>query len=244
MMGREMVYSSGRSLLMDALDYKGDGEIDLILTDPPYNISRENNFKTMGRSSIDFGEWDKGFDQFTWLEVAKRSLRKGGSLIVFNDWKNVGEIAKYASVNGFEVKDLIRWEKSNPMPRNRDRRYITDFEVAVWLVKKGGKWTFNRLSDTYDRPLLKYPAPSGKKRIHPTQKPVELLVELIDRHTNPGDVVLDLFAGSGSTAVACREAKREFILCEKDEEMFKKQTEWLAGLLPVVERTNGGEGDV
>ena len=50
--------------------------------------------------------------------------------------------------NGFEIKDLIRWKKTNPMPRNRDRRFITDYEVAVWAVQRGAKWTFNRLSDT------------------------------------------------------------------------------------------------
>lgn len=54
--------------------------------------------------------------------------------------------------NGFEVKDLIRWKKTNAMPRNRDRRFITDYEVAVWAVKKGGKWTFNRLNDKYEIP--------------------------------------------------------------------------------------------
>lgn len=217
----------GSAINGDVLDFTEDKEFDLILTDPPYNISKENNFKTMGRSGIDFGEWDKGFNQLSWLRVAKKHLKKGGSLIIFNDWKNIGEIAKYASENGFEVKDLIRWEKSNPMPRNRDRRYITDFEVAVWLVKKGGKWKFNRMNETYDRPLLKYPAPTGKKRIHPTQKPVELLEELIKRHTNEGDEVLDLFAGSGSTGVACLNTGRKFTLNEIDVEMYNKQIEWI-----------------
>ena len=158
--------------------------------------------------------------------------------MIFNDWKNIGEIAKYASENGFDVKDLIRWEKSNPMPRNRDRRYITDFEVAVWLVRKGGKWTFNRLNDTYDRPLLKYPAPTGKKRIHPTQKPVELLEELIQRHTNEGDEVLDLFAGSGSTGVACFNTGRKFTLNEIDVEMYNKQTKWIKEVIGLNKEEN------
>lgn len=224
-MKKELI--NGTAILGDALMMDLNTPVDLILTDPPYNISRDNNFKTMGRAGIDFGEWDKDFDLFSWLKVAHKALKKGGSLIIFNDWKNIGEIAKTAEKIGFDIKDLIRWEKTNPMPRNRDRRYITDFELAVWLVKKGGKWTFNRQNNTYDRPKFKYSAPSGKERIHPTQKNVELLEELILRHTNEGDVVLDLFAGSGSTGVACIRTGREYILNEKDEDMYLKQLEWL-----------------
>lgn len=116
-----------------------DGEIDSIITDPPYNISRENNFKTMGRAGIDFGEWDKKFNLTDWIRIASNKIKKGGNIVIFNDWKNMTEITKELENCGFEIKDLIRWEKSNPMPRNRDRRFITDYEIAVWAVKKGGK---------------------------------------------------------------------------------------------------------
>lgn len=215
---------------MDALEFISgleDESIDLVLTDPPYNISKDNNFKTMGRTGIDFGEWDKDFDLFSWLKLAHKALKKGGSLIVFNDWKNIGEIAKVAEKMGFDIKDLIRWEKTNPMPRNRDRRYITDFELAVWLVKKGGKWTFNRQNNTYDRPKFQYPAPSGKERIHPTQKPVPLLEEILQRHTNEGDLVVDPFAGSGSTAIACINQGRNYIINDIDSKMITKTKKWI-----------------
>ena len=196
-----------------------DESIDSVITDPPYNISRENNFKTIGRTGVDFGEWDKGFDQLAWIEESYRVIRKGGSLFLFNDWKNVGEIAKYAETVGFDIKDMVRWRKSNPMPRNRDRRYITDFEVAIWLVKPKGKWVFNRLTDTYDRCEYDYPiTPNSEKVGHPTQKPLDLMEEIIKRHTDKGEVILDPFIGSGTTAVAAINTGRNFIGIEQEPE--------------------------
>ena len=125
--------------------------------------------------------------------------------------------------NNFEVKDLIRWEKTNPMPRNRDRRFITDYEVAVWAVKKGGKWTFNRLSETYERPEIICGVTSKKEKIdggHPTQKPVEVMEWLIKRLSNENDIILDPFMGSGSTGVACKNTNRRFIGIELDKDYY------------------------
>lgn len=197
-----------------------DESVDAIITDPPYNIARDNNFQTMGRAGIDFGEWDKGFDQFSWIGETHSILKKGGTLFLFNDWKNIGEIAKYAESISFGIKDMIRWEKSNPMPRNRDRRYITDFEVAVWLVKQG-KWTFNRLNETYDRCKYEYPlTPKSEKIGHTTQKPLALMVEILKRHSNEGDIILDPFMGSGTTAIACINTNRNYIGFELDENYY------------------------
>ena len=197
--------------------------IDAIITDPPYNISRDNNFATMGRAGIDFGEWDKDFNLTSWIKVAEPLLKKGGNIVIFNDWKNMTNITQSLEDNGFEVKDLIRWKKTNAMPRNRDRRFITDYEVAVWAVKKGGKWTFNRLSDTYEIPEIVGGVTPRSEKVdggHPTQKPVYVMRWLIERLTNEGDVVLDPFMGSGTTGVACKELNREFIGIELDEKYY------------------------
>ncbi len=192
--------------------------VDAIITDPPYNISKKNNFHTMkGRKGIDFGEWDKGFNQLEWLKYANELLKPGGSIIIFNCWKNLGLIAEYMETTfKYSVKDIIRWVKQNPMPRNRDRRYITDYEFAIWLVKPGDKWVFNRQSATYERPEIKASSPNGKVRQHPTQKPLELMEHLIKIHTNEGDIILDPFIGSGSTGVAAINLKRKFVGIELD----------------------------
>lgn len=213
--------------------YKGDSlevmrkikkeSIDAIITDPPYNISRDNNFKTMGRAGIDFGEWDKNFDLTSWIKIAQPLLKKGGNIVIFNDWKNMTNITNALEENGFEIKDLIRWEKTNPMPRNRDRRFITDYEVAVWAVKKGAKWTFNRIDESYERPEIKCGiTPKSEKKLgsHPTQKPIAVMEWLVQRLTNENDLVLDPFTGSGSTCIACLKNNRKFIGIELDNEYF------------------------
>lgn len=195
-----------------------DGSVDLVLTDPPYNIARENNFHTMGRVGIDFGEWDKGADILTYIKDVSRVLHKNGSFVVFNDWKNLGDIVKFAEACGFETKDMLRLEKSNPMPRNRDRRYITDFECAIWFTKKGAKWVFNRQDEKYQRPKFVH---SIDKGLHPTQKSLRLMEELVKIHSNENQRVLDCFIGSGTTGVACRNLNRKFIGVEMDENYFQ-----------------------
>lgn len=209
-------------LCEDLIPALEDSSIDAVITDPPYNISRNNNFNTMGRRGIDFGSWDKGADITSWLSICAPKLRPGGSVLVFNDWKNLGLLSSEAEKCGFLVKDVIRWIKDNPMPRNRDRRYVTDFEFLVWFVKPGGKWVFNRKNNTYDRPEYRFPAPGKSERVgHPTQKPVALMEALISTHTNEADTVLDPFMGSGTTGVACARLGRKFIGFESDKTSFQ-----------------------
>lgn len=206
---------------LEVLANIADNSIDLILTDPPYNIARDNNFHTMGRKGIDFGEWDKGFDLFSYIDLLPRVCTKDANVVIFNDWKNIGEIAKYAETKGFVIKDMLRWEKSNPMPRNRDRRFVVDYEVAVWLTMPKAKWTFNRQSETYDRPLFKGGLVSGNEKTeHTTQKPVWLMKEILQVLSNQGDTILDPFMGSGTTGVACKELGRNFIGIELDKQYF------------------------
>lgn len=197
---------------------------DCMFTDPPYNISRDNNFDTMGRSGIDFGEWDKGFDLTNWISDAVKLVKKGGNIVIFNDWKNLGKISETFEDSGCNIKDMLRWIKRNPMPRNRDRRFITDYEVALWAVKSGSSWTFNRLSETFERPEIEgglTTRTEKEKGSHPTQKPVYVMKWLIERLSNPEDIIFDPFMGSGSTGVACKELNRRFIGIELDNNYYE-----------------------
>ena len=203
---------------LEVMKIISDKSIDLCLTDPPYNIAKDNNFATMGRAGIDFGEWDKGFDLFSYIDQVSRILKKDGSFVVFNAWRNLGAIADYAEKQGFDTKDIIRLEKSNPMPRNRDRRYITDYECAIWFVKKGAKWTFNRQDSKYQRPKFVASIESG---LHPTQKNLGLMEELVKIHSNQEDTVIDPFMGSGTTGLACKNLGRKFIGIEKQPNYFE-----------------------
>lgn len=206
--------------VMDELIARGI-VVDVIITDPPYNIAKDNNFHTMGRKGIDFGEWDKGFDLLSWIDKGAKILSKNGSMVIFNDWKNLGDIARYAESKGLVIKDMLRWEKSNPMPRNRNRRYITDFECAVWLTNKNAKWTFNRQDENYQRPLFKGGlTKSSEKTGHPTQKPIYLMEDILKIHSDENNIVLDPFMGSGTTGVACKNLGRDFIGIEMDDKYF------------------------
>ena len=199
---------------------------DAIITDPPYCVSRTHQlgFSNMGRSGMNYGKWDYGFDQKEWIKLCSPLLKEGGSIIIFNDWKNLSYLVEELVANNFVIKDLIRWEKRNPMPRNVNSRYVMDFEVALWAVKGKKKWTFNKPKNTpYLKPVyVSGIVPGGKKRIHPTQKNLDVMKELIEVHTNKGDLIFDPFAGSGTTALACKMTKRKNISSEIDKNYYKK----------------------
>ena len=201
-------------------------KVDLLLTDPPYCVSRSHQlgFSNMGRAGMDYGDWDYNFDQKKWIINTSNLVKDGGSIIIFNDWKNISYMCEALQESGYVIKDLLRWEKNNPMPRNVNSRYVTDFEVAIWAVKGKKKWTFNKPEEVpYLRPTFKSGlVPGGKNRIHPTQKHLGIIEEIIKIHSNPGDLIFDPFSGSGTTAVACKNLGRNFIGSEIEKEYYEK----------------------
>lgn len=201
-------------------------QVDHIITDPPYNISKDNNFGTMRskRTGVDFGIWDRGeFDLFSWIPMYSKILNKNGSMIIFCSYRFLSNIISVLENDaGMDVKDVLVWQKKNPMPRNTTRRYVQDMEFAIWAVKKNSKWVFNKPDDTpYLRALFTTALVSGNERLgHPTQKSLLLMKKLVEIHTNEGQVILDPFMGSGSTGEASLLLNRKFIGIEMNENYF------------------------
>lgn len=184
-----------------------DNSIDLLLTDPPYGISRKLNCKgkrlgTTAKLDFEFGEWD--ILNKKWLEVALPKIK--GWFISFCAKKDLGVYWKILEKNKFIAINALVWQKPDPLPLNAKTRFLNAWEVAVMGKKPGAIW-----NSKYEHNILKYQAPKGKNRIHPTQKPLELIKKLIVLTTKKGGLVVDPFIGSGTTAVACEELERKYI---------------------------------
>lgn len=216
----------------DYLKTVPDKSVDLVLIDPPYEVSRDTNFQSgeakgndtdRFRVSMNFGDWDNNFTGLDLvIKECHRLLKDGGTLICFYDLWKLTTLKEYFELANFKQLRFIEWVKTNPVPLNSKTNYLTNSrEIAVVGVKKG-KPTFN---SEYDNGIYKYPICHDKGRFHPTQKPVALLEDLILKHSNENDTVLDCFAGSGSTAVAAHNTNRNFIGCELCKEYFDKTLE-------------------
>ena len=156
---------------------KANLKVNHIITDPPYNISKDNNFSTMKnpRVGIDFGTWDHGeFDLYSWIPEYAKLLDKNGSMIIFCSYRYISYIINILESEdaSMDVKDILVWQKSNPMPRNIARRYVQDMEFAIWAVKKKAKWVCKICGYVYDGdpipedyicPLCKHPASDFEK---------------------------------------------------------------------------------
>ena len=205
--------------------------VDLVLTDPPYQISRESGMqdsleKQSGLSKFrirtKFGQWDEEFDidlLSEYLSEFKRVLRPGGTLICFYDLWKLSHLAQIAKDIGLSQLRFIEWIKTNPVPVNSKTNYLTNSrEVAITCVK-GSKPTFN---SQYDNGTYHYPIYQGQRgeRCHPTQKSLPLFRELVKKHSNPGDWVIDPFLGSGTSALAALQEGRRFLGSELSSEYF------------------------
>ena len=205
--------------------------IDLILTDPPYIISKDSFFKCHSESadkkivakynlSIDFGDWDK--QQIDWdfiLAQYWRIMKPGATLIIFYDiWKS-GELKEKAEKHKFKQARIGQWQKTNPVPVNSSLNYLSNAIEYFFTFVKGKNPTFN---SKYDFGIYKFPICHGLERTkHPTQKPISLIKELIEKHSKPNDIVLDTFAGSGTTAHAAIITNRKYIIVERDKNYYE-----------------------
>ena len=263
----------------DGLEYLKDIEndsIDLVLTDPPYIISREtgmnkhyNNVKEAEQNDVkfvktekewkeyklkkdiktdenkekfmkygslygkkycvktDYGDWDKNFTIETlekFISEFYKKLRKGGTFIIFFDLWKITILKELMEKYKFKQIRFIEWIKTNPQPLNSSVNYLTNCREIALLGIKGSKPTFN---SKYDNAIYSFPLQGGKDRFHPTQKSIPLIEELIKKHSNENDTVLDTFLGGGTTAIACRNTNRNFKGCEISKEYHDKILEIL-----------------
>ena len=170
----------------------------------------------------DYGDWDNNFT----MELLEkfithffRVLKNGGTVIIFFDIWKITHLKEIMEKVGFKQIRFIEWIKTNPQPLNSSTNYLTNCrEIALLGVKKS-KPTFN---SKYDNAIYKYPLQGGKNRFHPTQKSLPLFEELIKKHSNENDVVLDTFLGSGTTAIASKNTNRIYKGCEISKEYYEK----------------------
>ena len=210
-------------------------EINLIITDPPYNaseggISLPNN-KTGGPYYKVNEEWDKfgvfeNYLEFTknWTRIADATLKPNGSIMVCCSFHNIGEIIISLKELNYKFLNIITWKKTNPMPNITKRTLTHSTEFVLWFAKSKG-WTFNYEDmKKYNngkqlRDIWEFSSCQGVERIkgengraaHPTQKPLELFKRLIEMSSNSGDIVLDPFIGTGTTAIASMILDRKWI---------------------------------
>jgi DNA modification methylase len=224
---------------LEGLKQLPDNSVDSIVTDPPYGISRELNCKnqrlgTTAKLNFNFGEWDE-FDH-KWFEIALQKSK--GWVMTFCAKKDIGVYWDLLEKNKFVAIDCIAWTKPDPVPLNAKTKFLNAWEAIV-IGKRPGAF----FGSNYFHNILKYQAPKGKNRIHPTQKPLSLIKKLIELTTEKGDVVLDPFMGSGTTALACKQLRRRYIGFEIDSNYVEIAQKRLSQkvLFPLAETHEGGD---
>lgn len=176
-----------------------------------------------------YGTWDSEFTMEQLCHTANhlyRVLRTGGTCIIFFDIWKITDLKNCLEDVGFKQLRFIEWIKTNPQPINSKRNYLTNCREIALTAVKGGSSTFN---SEYDNGIYRFPIYSGKDRFHPTQKSLPLFEELIKKHSNEGDLVLDCYSGSGTTALACKNNKRSFIGSEISKEFWEKSLKRVEG---------------
>jgi DNA modification methylase len=222
-----------------------ENSIDLIFADPPYNLQLAGELWRPNLTKVDAvdEEWDQfdsfnQYDRFTieWLTACRRVLKPTGTLWVIGSYHNIYRVGKIMQDLDFWFLNDVVWVKANPMPNFRGVRYTNAHETLLWMQKeKGAKYTFNYHAmkglndDLQMRSDWYIPICTGSERLkdaqgekaHPTQKPEALLYRVILSSSNPGDVILDPFFGTGTTGAVARKLHRHFIGVEINESYAK-----------------------
>lgn len=219
--------------------------VDMIFADPPYNLQLAGSLYRPNNSKVDAVDdaWDKfddfdAYDRFTrdWLSAARRLLKPSGTIWVIGSYHNIFRVGTALQNMGFWMLNDVIWVKTNPMPNFKGRRFTNAHETMLWCSKdQDARYTFNyeamkALNDDLQmRSDWTMPICTGHERLkdddgnkaHPTQKPEALLHRVILSSTEPGQVVLDPFLGSGTTAAVAKRLGRRWIGIEREEKYLK-----------------------
>jgi site-specific DNA-methyltransferase (adenine-specific) len=216
-----------------------DNVVDACITDPPYNIAKKraglrwsfSSHVTMESSWDRFNQAD--YEKFTkaWLSQVCRVTKKNGNIFIFGSYHNIYVIGAIAQKFDLRIVNSIIWAKPNAQPNITCRMLTESTEQIIWLCnnseKRASHWTFNyELAKAQNngkqmRNFWTIPVTPMSERTHgkhPSQKPMLLMERIVQLATSPGDLVLDCFAGSGSTLVACKQNDRGFVGIEQSEE--------------------------
>ncbi|HEY9553366.1 MAG TPA: site-specific DNA-methyltransferase [Allosphingosinicella sp.] len=235
-----------------------DACVDMIFADPPYNLQLGGDLfrPEGGRVDAVDDDWDKfdtfaSYDSFTraWLKEARRILKPDGTLWVIGSYHNIFRCGAALQDLGYWILNDIVWRKSNPMPNFRGTRFTNAHETLIWASRaEDSRYTFNYRTmkalndDLQMRSDWVLPICSGGERVktdgvkaHPTQKPESLLYRVLLACTNPGDVVLDPFFGTGTTGAVARRLGRHWIGIEREAKYVKVARERIASTLELDE---------
>lgn len=204
----------------EAIKQVSDKSIDLVVTDPPYGIKFQSNHRKVKHKSIqndDNLEWLGG-----WCKELKRVCKDEAHLYVFCSWHNV-DLFKQELGAYFQIKNILIWEKNNTGMGDLEGDYAPKYEMIIFC-SNGTK----KLNGGRDANILKAKRTGNEN--HPTEKPVNLISYLIEKSSNKGDLVLDTFAGSFSTAQACKQKERNWICFEIEPDYCKIAKNLLDGI--------------
>ena len=229
-----------------------DACVDLVFADPPYNLQLDGDLLRPNNTVVDgvHQAWDKfasfaDYDRFSraWLAECKRVLKPDGALWVIGSYHNIFRLGVALQDLRFWLQNDVVWLKTNPMPNFRGKRFTNAHETLIWAARdQKSRVTFNYEAmkafndDVQMRSDWLIPICSGPERLkddggrkaHPTQKPEGLLHRVLLATTNPGDIVLDPFFGTGTTGAVAKRLGRRFIGIERDLDYAEAAAERIA----------------
>lgn len=216
-----VLYNDDALIVLDSLL---EESVDCVVTDPPYRLNKttggtsKTGYADRWKGNIKSADKTVGFQNTLnfddWLNKVYRVLKKDSHCYIWVNDKNLCDLQVSAEKVGFRLHNILVWKKNNVTP---NRWYMKNCEFILFLYKGSAKPIKYKNSNQF----FDVPNKSGKLKLHPTEKPVEILKEFILNSSNENDVILDPFMGSGTTGVACKELGRRFIGIEIDKKYFE-----------------------